>query len=67
MSYRLGRTEDDAEVKNAVDKVQGYYNVQDRRNWVEWAGKILMLCLHGQVAMEKADVARAEQEKIEEL
>jgi hypothetical protein len=29
--------EDDAKVKNAVDEVQGYYNVQDRRDWVECA------------------------------
>jgi hypothetical protein len=37
MSYRLGCTEDDAEVKDTVKKAQGYYNAQDRRDWVEWA------------------------------
>jgi hypothetical protein len=35
--------------------------VQEKREWVEWAGKTLMLCLHAQIAMEKADVARVEQ------
>jgi hypothetical protein len=37
MSYWLGHTEDDDEVKKAVDKVQEYYDVQDKREWVEWA------------------------------
>jgi hypothetical protein len=63
MSYRLGRTEDDVDVKNAVDEVQKYYNVQEKREWVEWAGKILMPQLHAQMAMEQADAARAEQEE----
>jgi hypothetical protein len=45
MSYHLGCTEDDTEVKKAVDRVQEYYYVQDRRDWVEWADKTLMLCL----------------------
>jgi hypothetical protein len=40
MSYQLGRTEDDAEVKKAVDEVQEYYDVQEKREWVDWAGKI---------------------------
>jgi hypothetical protein len=31
MSYRLGRTEDDVNMKNAVDKAQKYYNAQDKR------------------------------------
>jgi hypothetical protein len=61
MSYRLRCTEDDA------DKAQEYYDAQDRREWVEWVGKILMLCLHVQIAIEKADTARAEQEDVEEL
>jgi hypothetical protein len=39
MSYRLGRTEDDAEVKKAVNEAQEYYNAQDRRDWVKWAAK----------------------------
>jgi hypothetical protein len=55
MSYQLGCTEDDAEVKKAVDEAQEYYNAQDRREWVEWAGKTLMPCLHAQMAMEKVD------------
>jgi hypothetical protein len=38
MSYWLGYTEDDTEVKKAVDEAQEYYNAQDRRDWVEWAG-----------------------------
>jgi hypothetical protein len=59
--------EDDAEVKKAVDEVQEYYDAQDKREWVNWAGKILMPRLHVQVVMEKADAARVEQEKIEEI
>jgi hypothetical protein len=41
--------------------------VQDKGEWVDWAGKILMPRLHAQVAMEKVDAARAEQEEMEEL
>jgi hypothetical protein len=67
MSYRLGCTEEDAEVQNAVDDMQGYFNAQEKREWVEWAGKTLMPRLHVQIAMEKADAARAEQEELEEM
>jgi hypothetical protein len=66
MSYWLGCTEDNTEVKKAVDEAQEYYNVQDRRDWVEWVGKISMPCLHVQVAMEK-DMVRVEQEEAEEM
>jgi hypothetical protein len=62
MSYCLGRTEDDVDVKNAVNKAQKYYDVQEKREWVKWAGKILMPRLHAQMAMEQADATRAEQE-----
>jgi hypothetical protein len=51
MSYRLGRTEDDIDMKKAVDEVQGYYDAQDKREWVEWAGKTLMPQLHAQIAI----------------
>jgi hypothetical protein len=67
MSYQLGWTEDDAEVKKVVDDVQEYYNAQEKREWVEWAGEILMPHLHVQIAMEKADVVRAEQEEAKEM
>jgi hypothetical protein len=67
MSYRLGRTEDDIDVKKAVDEAQVYYNTQEKREWVEWAGKILMPRLHAQMAMEQADAMRAEQEELEEM
>jgi hypothetical protein len=67
MSYWLGCTEDDTEVSKAANEVQEYYDVQDKREWVEWAGKVLMLHLHVQIAMEKADAAWAEQEEAEEL
>jgi hypothetical protein len=67
MSYWLGCTEDNAEVSKVADKVQEYYNVQDKREWVELAGKTLMQCLHAQIAMEKADTARAEQEEAKEM
>jgi hypothetical protein len=63
----LGRTEDDVNVKKAVDKAQVYYNVQEKREWVEWASKILMPSLHVQMAMEQADAVRAEQEALEEM
>jgi hypothetical protein len=65
MSYRLGCTEDDTDVNKAVEETQEYHNAQDKREWVGWAGKVLMLQLHAQIAMEKADVARAEQEVLE--
>jgi hypothetical protein len=67
MSYRLGRTKDDVDVKKVVDEAQVYYNAQEKREWVEWAGKILMPRLHVQMAMEQADMMRAEQEELEEM
>jgi hypothetical protein len=67
MSYHLGRTEDDVDMKNAVDEVQKYYNAQEKREWVEWAGKVLMPRLHAQMAMEQVDAMRAEQEELEEM
>jgi hypothetical protein len=63
----LGRTKDDVDVKKAVDQAQAYYNAQEKPEWVEWAGKILMLRLHAQMAMEQADTMRAEQEALEEM
>jgi hypothetical protein len=59
--------EDDTDVKKAVDKVQEYYNAQDKREWVEWVGKMLMPCLHAQIAMEKVDAVRAEQDMMDDL
>jgi hypothetical protein len=47
--------EEVAEVKKAVDDMQVYYDVQNKREWVEWAGKTLMPCLHAQIAMETVD------------
>jgi hypothetical protein len=35
MSYRLGCMEDNAEVKKAVDEVQEYYDMQNKREWVD--------------------------------
>jgi hypothetical protein len=67
MSYWLGHTEDDAKVNKALDEMQEYYNAQEKREWVEWVGKMLIPWLHAQIVMEKADVARAEQEKLEEM
>jgi hypothetical protein len=67
MSYQLERTEEDTEVKKAVDEVQAYYDAQDKREWVEWAGKMLMPCLHVQIAMEKVDDMRADQEQLEDM
>jgi hypothetical protein len=51
--------EDDAEV-------QQIYNMHGKREWVEWAGKTLMLRLHAQIEMERVDAMRAEQDAIEE-
>jgi hypothetical protein len=65
MSYQLSHTEDDAEVKKAVDEVQGVYDVHGKREWVEWAGKTLMPCLHVQMVTEQADTMRAEQDAID--
>jgi hypothetical protein len=64
MSYRLGHTEEDTEVKRAVDEVQEYYNAQEKREWVEWAGKTLMPHLHAQIAMEKADTEQDVMDKV---
>jgi hypothetical protein len=59
--------EEDAKVQTAVDDVQEYFNAQDKTEWVEWAGKTLMPCLHVQMAKEKADTEQAEQEELEEM
>jgi hypothetical protein len=67
MSDCLGHTEEDVDVKKVVDEAQEYYNAQEKREWVEWAGKILMPRLHAQMAMEKADTMRVEQEELEEM
>jgi hypothetical protein len=66
MSYTLSRTEDDAEVKKAVDEAQGVYDAHGKWEWVEWAGKTPMPRLHAQIEMERADTMRAEQDAIEE-
>jgi hypothetical protein len=63
----LGRTKDDVDVKKVVDKVQAYYNAQEKREWVEWASKILMPRLHVQIAMEQVDAMRAVQEDLGEM
>jgi hypothetical protein len=63
----LGRTEDNVNVKKVVDDAQVYYNVQEKREWVEWAGNILMPRLHAQIVMEQVDTMRAEQEALEEM
>jgi hypothetical protein len=63
----LGRTEDNVDVKKVVDKAQAYYNAQEKQEWVEWVGKILMPRLHVQMAMEQADAMRAEQEELDEM
>jgi hypothetical protein len=41
--------------------------VQEKREWVEWVGKILIPWLHVQIAMEKVDAARAEQDAMKEV
>jgi hypothetical protein len=65
MSYRLGCTEEDAEMQKAVNEAQDIYNAQGKREWVEWAGKTLMQRIHAQMAMETVDVVRVEQEQLE--
>jgi hypothetical protein len=66
MSYHLGCTEDDVDVNKAVNEAQAYYDVQNKREWVEWVGKMLMPRLHAQIAMERADAERAEQDTMDE-
>jgi hypothetical protein len=36
MSYCLACTEDDAEVKKAVNEVQGIYDAHGKWEWVKW-------------------------------
>jgi hypothetical protein len=66
MLYHLACTEDNAEVRKAVDEAQGVFDMQGKREWVEWAGKTLMPCMHAQMAMERADEMRLEQEALED-
>jgi Fe-S cluster biosynthesis and repair protein YggX len=58
--------EDNAKVKKAVNEVQAVYDKCGKQEWVEWAGKNLMLRLHAQIEMERADAMRAEQDAMEE-
>jgi hypothetical protein len=67
MSYQLGHMEANAKVKKAFDEVQEYYDTQDKWEWVEWAGKMLMPQLHVQIAMENADMERVEQDMMDKL
>jgi hypothetical protein len=67
MSYRLGCIEDNIDVKKALDEAQEYYNVQEKREWVEWVGKMLIPQLHTQIMMEKEDTVRAEQDAMDEV
>jgi hypothetical protein len=46
----------------ADDKAQGVYDAHGKWEWVEWGGKTLMPRLHTQMAMERADVMRVEQD-----
>jgi hypothetical protein len=66
MLYHLAHTEDDAEVKKAVDEAQGIFDTHGKREWVEWAGKTLMPHMHAQMVMERADAEQAEQDTLEE-
>jgi hypothetical protein len=45
--------------------VQEYFDIKDKREWVDWAGKILMLRLHAAIEMEKAVARIAEIEALE--
>jgi hypothetical protein len=60
MSYHLGCTEDNVDMKKAVNEAQGSHDAQDKREWVEWAGKTLMPWLYTQIA-------RAEQDAMDDL
>jgi hypothetical protein len=66
MSYHLARTEDNAKVKKAINEVQGVFDTHGKREWVEWVGKMLMPHLHMQIAMERVDEMRVEQDTMDE-
>jgi hypothetical protein len=55
--------EDNTKVKKAVNDAQAYYDAQDKREWVEWAGKVLMPCLHMQIVMKQADTVEEMQQQ----
>jgi hypothetical protein len=59
--------EEDTKVQMVVDNTQEYFNTQDKREWVEWAGKMLMPCLHAQIAIEKVDTEWAEQDAMDDM
>jgi hypothetical protein len=65
MSHHLAYTEDDTKVKKAIDEAQGIYDAHGKREWVEWADKTLMPRLHAQIAMERADEMRAEEDAMD--
>jgi hypothetical protein len=66
MSYRLGCTKDNPEVKKVVEEAQAVYDKHGKQEWVEWAGKTLMPRLHVQIEIDRANVMRAEQDVMEE-
>jgi hypothetical protein len=45
-----------------IDEARNYFNNQDKREWVEWAGTISMPKLHAEMEMEKAAARRAQVE-----
>jgi hypothetical protein len=67
--FSLGIVEDDQDIVAIIKESHDYFNNKDTREWVEWAGNILMLKLYTEMEMEKGVVKRAkvEAEHIEHI
>jgi hypothetical protein len=49
----LGLTEDDQDISAIIEEARDYFNNKDKREWVEWAGMILMPKLHVEKVVAK--------------
>jgi hypothetical protein len=65
-AFSLGLAEDDQDIVAVIEEAWDYFNNQDKKEWVEWAGTILMPKLHAKMEMKKA-VARRVQVETEGL
>jgi hypothetical protein len=65
-AFSLGLAEDDQDIVAVIEEAWDYFNNQDKKEWVEWAGTILMPKLHAKMEMKKA-VARRVQVEAEGL
>jgi hypothetical protein len=65
----LGLTGGDQDIIAIIEEARDYFNNKDKREWVEWAGTILIPKLHAEMEMEKVAARRVqvEAERLERI